>query len=95
MDIRELKDSKLLWFTISTLIIAGLIYFAGAEKFIKSVYQADISLLVLALGAGLLVFVFWGYSWYRIFQKSGIDMNLSSSLETFMAGQFMNSITPL
>lgn len=95
MDIRELKDSKTLWFTISTLIIAGLIYFAGVEKFINSVYQADIGLLVLALAAGLLVFIFWGYSWYRIFQKSGVDMNLTSSLETFMAGQFMNSITPL
>jgi uncharacterized protein (TIRG00374 family) len=95
MRIEDLKDNKYLWFGISTSIIAGLIYFAGVEKFITSVYKAKLGPLALALVSGLTVYTFWGYSWYRIFQKSGIDMNYFSSLETFMAGQFMNSITPL
>jgi uncharacterized protein (TIRG00374 family) len=95
MRIRELKDNKYLWFVISTAIIAGLIYFAGVEKFIDSISHADPGPLLLALLAGQTVFVFWGYTWYRIFHASGIDLDFFASLETFMAGQFMNSITPL
>jgi len=95
MRIEDLKENKYLWFGISTLIIGFLIYFAGVEKFIDSVSQARIAPMFLALIAGLSVFVFWGYSWFRVFRKSGIEMSFYSSLETFMAGQFMNSITPL
>ncbi len=86
---------KILWFGISTALIAALIYFADTEMFIGSLREADVLLLLPAFVAGLSVFTVWGYTWYRIFQKTGIDLSYFESLRVFMAGTFMNSITPL
>ncbi len=89
------KLKKILWFGISTSIIIGLIYFADTEMFLNSLRKADLLLLAPAFAAGLSVFTVWGYTWYRIFRKTDVGLNYFESLRLFMAGNFMNSITPL
>ncbi|QGA80149.1 lysylphosphatidylglycerol synthase transmembrane domain-containing protein [Candidatus Nanohalobium constans] len=93
--LKKHKDNKYLWFLISTGILAGLIYFSDPEKFLQSIRSADPLLLIPALGFGLAMFPAWSYVWYRVFQKSEIHMPYRKAVRIFMAGNFMNAITPL
>ncbi|MFB6158396.1 MAG: YbhN family protein [Candidatus Nanohalobium sp.] len=95
MDIRDLKDSKMVWFAISTAMIAGMIYFADVEKFIESVQSARVLPLIPAFVLGLSIFPLLSYVWYRVFTASGIHTTYWKALKVFMAGNFMNSVTPL
>jgi len=89
------KLKKAIWFGIATSIIGGLIYFADVNKFIEALHSASIPLLVPAFAAGMSVFLVFGYTWHRFLTKVGIDVSYFESLNLFLAGQFMNSITPL
>ena len=91
----NIKNNNYLWFGISTAIIISLIYFADTSKLAKSVTEADFLLLIPALSLGLAVFPLWSYIWYRVFKKSGINVPYPKSIRIFMAGNFMNAITPL
>jgi uncharacterized protein (TIRG00374 family) len=91
----DIKDNSYIWFGISTLIIISMIYFADIGKFIESVRTAKLLPLIPALILGLAVFPTWSYVWYRVFKKSKINTPYRKSLNIFMAGNFMNSITPL
>lgn len=86
---------KILWFGVSTGIIAGLIYFADVNQFIEAVQSASIPLLIPAFVAGLSVFLVFGFTWHRFLTKVDIDVTYFESVRLFLAGQFMNSITPL
>jgi|AntDeeMinimDraft_4_1070355.scaffolds.fasta_scaffold00135_41 hypothetical protein len=89
------KLKKLAWFGVSTAIIGGLIYFADINKFIEALQSASGPLLVPAFATGLGVFLIFGYTWYRFLTKVGVDVSYFESVRLFLAGQFMNSITPL
>ena len=89
------KIKKTLWFGVATAIIAALIYFADVQEFIDAFQSASLPLLVPAMVSGLAVFLVFGYTWHRFLRKVDIDVNYFESLKLFMAGQFMNSITPL
>lgn len=86
---------KLLWFGVSTAIIAGMIFFANVDKFISALQSAKPLPLIPAFIAGLSVLLVLGFTWHRFLTKMGIDVNYFKSLRLFLAGQFMNSITPL
>lgn len=83
------------WFGVTTAIILGLIYFADVNKFIDALQSASLPLLVPAFAAGMGVLLIFGYTWYRFLTKVGIGMGYLGALRLFLAGQFMNSITPL
>jgi len=89
------KLKKATWFGVTTAIIAGLIYFADLNKFIEALQSASLPLLVPAFAAGLSVFLVFGYTWHRFLTKVDIEVSYFQSLKLFLAGQFMNSITPL
>ncbi|MFB6190552.1 MAG: lysylphosphatidylglycerol synthase transmembrane domain-containing protein, partial [Candidatus Nanohaloarchaea archaeon] len=89
------RVEKLLWFGVSTAIIGAVIYFADVSKFLEAVRQANGWYLIPALGLGLSVFSIWGFTWYSFFRKIGISISYLKSLRMFMAGMFMNSITPV
>lgn len=95
MDIRSLADSRKVWFGVSTAIILAMIYFADLNKFISAIRTAQLKFLLPGFVLGSSIFLFWGFTWYRFFQRLDIDVPLLKSLRLFMAGQFMNSITPL
>lgn len=89
------RVERILWFGVTTLIIGGLIYFANVSKFIDALQSASLPVLVPAFAAGLSVLLVFGYTWYRFLTKVGIDVTYFKSLRLFLAGQFMNSVTPL
>lgn len=93
--IEYLKNSKLIWYGISTAILLGLIYLADINQFIDAIKSIKSSYMVLAFISGLSVFLVWGYIWHSFFEQLGIESHLGKSYRLFMAGNFMNSITPL
>lgn len=89
------RTKKILWFGVSTAIILALIYIVDFNKFIQEISSAKLIYFIPAVILGISVFLVWGFTWYRVFRKVGIDLTYSKSLEIFMAGTFMNSITPI
>ncbi|MFB6191252.1 MAG: lysylphosphatidylglycerol synthase transmembrane domain-containing protein, partial [Candidatus Nanohaloarchaea archaeon] len=86
---------KLLWFSVSTAIIGGMVYFADVTRFVEALKTAETMLLVPAFVFGLSVFLVWSYVWHSFFQTMEVSITYLRSLKVFMAGQFMNSITPI
>lgn len=91
----NLKNSKILWYGISTLLLAILVLNTDVQKFVESLVKVDLFFMSLAMISGFSVFIIFGWIWYRIFKKVGIEADLKLSYELFMAGNFVNSITPL
>ena len=93
--IEKIKNSKLLWYGVSSLILAALIVFADVGKFIDALKNVDPFLMAASLTSGLSVFLIWGYVWHSFFQNLDFNSGLLKSYKIVMAGNFMNSITPL
>lgn len=86
---------QILWFGASTAIISALILLADINKFISAVSKANTYYLLAALITGLLPFFVWSNTWYSFLNKMGTRISYSGSFRLFMAGNFMNSVTPL
>ncbi len=86
---------RLLWFGISTAIIVAMVLFADVNRFLEALRTADGFYLLVALFFGMLPFLVWSYPWYRFFQEMDIEVSYLKVLKMFMAGHFLNSITPL
>ncbi|MFB6203638.1 MAG: YbhN family protein [Candidatus Nanohaloarchaea archaeon] len=88
-------DSRALWFGVTTLIFAAMIYFADVGKFLDAVRSAKLLPLVPAFFFGMVVFLIWANTWYSFFRQMNLDVSYRKTLKLFMAGNFMNSVTPL
>lgn len=93
--VNGLKNSKTVWYGISTLILLGLIYLADVDKFIGALSSIKPLNLSISFFFGLCIFPVWGYVWHSLFKKMGMETTLRNSYKMFMAGNFMNSVTPL
>ena len=93
--IQLIKNSKATWYVIATVLFAGLIYFANLGKFLQALNQVNRLYLGLAILSGMSFFLVMGYIWFSFFKKIGIETNLLKSYKMFMAGNFLNSVTPL
>lgn len=92
---KKFKESKLLWYAVSTAILIALVYTADFGEFLDSMFRISPEYMFLSFISGFSVFAIFGYIWFRFFEKIGIDVNLRKSYQLFMAGNFMNSVTPL
>jgi uncharacterized protein (TIRG00374 family) len=90
----RIKNSKLLWFGLSTLILAGLIYTADPIKFLIALTQVKTLHMLIALAFGISIFAFYGLIWHNFFKKLDINDSLKDSYKLFMGGNFLNSVTP-
>ncbi len=93
IDSERLK--RALMFAASTLVLAGLVYFAGVEKMLDAALQADPVLFSIAVAVGSLPMLVFTFTWFRVFQKVGIDVDYRETFSLWMAGGFLNSVTPL
>ena len=91
----NLKNNKWVWYGITTLIFAVLIYVADVNKFIEAILSSDPYYLSIALVFGLGWFLFFGVIWHLFLTHMGIPVTFYKSLKLVMGGVFMNSITPL
>lgn len=92
MDINKKRWS---WYGITTLIFAVLIYFADIQKFFEALISSDPYYFSIAFVFGLTFFLFFGIIWHMFFRKMNIRTNFLKSMKLVMAGNFMNSVTPL
>ncbi|WP_414838012.1 lysylphosphatidylglycerol synthase transmembrane domain-containing protein [Candidatus Nanosalina sp. VS9-1] len=90
-----LKKNKYLWFGISLIILLGMVYISDVSKFVEALRSANPYYLIPALGLGLSGFLIWGYVWHMFFRHMDFDLKYQRTMEMFMAGNFLNSITPL
>lgn len=86
---------KILWFGISTAIIAAMIFFADLNKVIAALQEANLKYMSLAFVLGLSIFGFWSYTWHNFFKQMNMDVEILKTFKMFMAGHFFNSVTPL
>ena len=91
----QLNKSKYVWYLVSTIILAVLIYTADVNKFITAARSIEPFYLVSAYIAGASIFFVWGYVWYSFLSRLDIEKNAWKSFKMFLAGNFMNAITPL
>lgn len=91
----DFKKSKTVWFGITTLILAGLIYFAEPSRFLEALISADPLLLLPAFILGFSVFFVFTNTWHEFLTKVGLKSGYAYSFKLFMAGNFLNSVTPL
>lgn len=89
------RVKNLLWFGVSTGIIAVMVYLADTQRFISAVQQAQLLYMIPAFFFGLSVFVVWSYTWYRFFKDMSMEVSFPRTFQLFMAGNFFNSVTPL
>jgi uncharacterized protein (TIRG00374 family) len=88
------KLKELLLFGVSTAFVAALIHLSGTEKFINALSQAKLIFLVPAIILGASKFLVWSFTWYRVFQRTGINASYWESVKLQSAGAFLNNITP-
>ncbi|NMJ76834.1 flippase-like domain-containing protein [Nanohaloarchaea archaeon] len=91
----KLKNSKIVWYAVSSLIVLSLAYVANFGDFISALKSINRFYMLLSLISGLSVFLVWGYVWHSFFEELDMQISLFKSYKIFMAGTLMNSITPL
>lgn len=89
------KKSKILWFSVTTVIFAGLIYFAEPSRFFEAIITAKLRFLIPAFFFGFSIYIVFTNTWHHFLTKVGIKSGYFNSFKLFMSGQFMNSVTPL
>ena len=95
MEWKKLKTNKYLWFSISLILLIILVYMADLGQFIEAVREADPGFFLLAFIAGMSTLLFWSWVWHRFFAKIGIESGIYGTVKMFLAGHFLNGITPL
>ncbi len=100
MAIREAKrigqrNKKIVWYLVTTAIFAVLIYFADVQKFIEALTDVNPVYIGLATLFGLTTFIFWAFTWQILFGSIGIKSDVKKTVKMALAGNFMNSVTPL
>ncbi|EGQ42683.1 MAG: hypothetical protein J07AB43_06700 [Candidatus Nanosalina sp. J07AB43] len=93
--VQKIREKKIIGYLLATGLLIGLIYFADIGKFLEALQQVNRFYMALAIVSGMSYYIFVGYIWYNFFTILGVNANLRKSYKLFMAGNFMNSVTPL
>ena len=91
----KLRNSNVLWFSVSTVILFLLIYFADYREIISVLRNASLFYVILSVLSGLFTLLMWGLVWDSFFDILGIPINLRKSIKLLLAGLFLNAMTPL
>jgi uncharacterized protein (TIRG00374 family) len=91
----ELKESKWLWYAVTTAIFGILIYIADLNEFLEALKSAKILPFAAASFFGLLFFVTNGFVWYSFLKEVDAPVSFLKAIKLFLGGNFMNSVTPL
>lgn len=83
------------WFGVSTVILVAMVLFADVNKVLEVLRAAELRYFALALVFGLSTFLVFAFTWFRCFGMVGEDVNYIQSLRIYLAGEFLNSVTPI
>ncbi len=93
--LQKIREKRIIGYLLATGLLIGLIYFADVTKFLQALQQVNRFYMALAVVSGMSLYLFMGYIWYNFFTILGVNAALRKSYKLFMAGNFMNSVTPL
>jgi len=91
----KIKNSNLLWFSISTVILFALIYFADYREIIDVLLNADRRFVLFSVLSGFFTILTWSIVWHRFFHIMNIKIKHGKSLQLLLSGLFLNAMTPL
>lgn len=91
----QMKDSKKLWFGVSTAIFLVIIYLADVGKFISAIQKADPLFLIPAYLLGMTPFLIHAVVWNDFLSKIASKSTYLETLKLYMGASFLNSVTPL
>jgi uncharacterized protein (TIRG00374 family) len=91
----DVGRKELVWFGVTGVLFALLLYFADLQKFVTSFRQADPTWFAAAFVVGFSSLLVWAWVWHRFFGELGIVSSPSRTVRMFLTGHFLNSITPL
>ena len=89
------RTNRILWFLLSTGILAGLVYLSDYREFVDVLFGSDPGYVALAIACGCFTLFMWGVVWHRFFRLLDIPIRFRDSLSLLLAGTFLNSVTPL
>ncbi|MFQ3308576.1 MAG: hypothetical protein ACI977_000818 [Candidatus Nanohaloarchaea archaeon] len=90
-----MKGKRLKWALVATVFLGILIYLADVREFLHFIGSSNKTYLLGALLCGLTAVPFLANSWHQFINRVGGKQSFPSSLRLFMAGNFMNAVTPL
>ncbi len=89
------RTNRLLWYLVSTGILAGLVYLSDYREFVTVLFGSDLEYVALAIVCGCFTLLMWAVVWHRFFGLLGIRIRFRESLRLLLAGTFLNAVTPL
>lgn len=89
------RRNQLLWFTLATAILVGLIYVSDHSEFVAVLSRSDPMYVGIATASGCFTLLVWSVVWHRFFTLLEIPIRFRESMRLLLAGTFLNSVTPL
>jgi uncharacterized protein (TIRG00374 family) len=83
------------WFAVSTFIVVLMVWFADFSRVVEVFRKAQIVYFLPALVFGLSTFLVFAFTWHRCFEMVGQRQKYRRSLQLYIAGEFLNSVTPV
>jgi len=89
------RIKRLLWYLVSTSILAGLVYVSDYREFMRVLFRSDLGYVALTIMCGCFTLLMWSIVWHRFFGLLDIRIRFRESLRLLLAGTFLNAVTPL
>ncbi len=89
------RVKRVIWFGVSTLILLAMVYFADVGDLVRAVSAAELLVLVPALLLGFATNFVWSYTWFSFFKALELPISYFKTFKIFLAGRFLDNITPL
>ncbi|ASJ01758.1 hypothetical protein A3L09_00020 [Thermococcus profundus] len=85
---------KLLPFMAAVVVIALLVWWAGAEGVAEVLKRSDVVMLLLAFLAYFGGFLTWALRWHVLIESLGLEVRFRDTLAALFIGVLFNNITP-
>lgn len=83
------------WALVGAMMILGLLIAADVTKVLETFRNTSPLFLALSFLAGIFHHLFRGLVYHQYFKVSDMDANILKSMRLFLAGQFVNLVTPV
>ena len=90
-----LDRTSLLWYGVALVLFGGLLYLADVGAVIDSIRRADPGYFAAAVVVGISSLLVWAWVWHRFFGQLSIEASWPQTVQLFLSGHFLNSVTPL
>lgn len=89
-----MNPRKVLPFLAAILIIALLVWWAGAEGVLEVLSKSNLLVLSLAFLAYFMGFLTWALRWHVLMRSLGLEVRFRDTLAALFIGVLFNNITP-